>query len=122
MKTEEQITAEFRSRIRNRRDGFEAAQERVHREITAERRRSRFTIIPAGRLARIAALLVLGLGAFFAWQTMHRNGALPLCPHSAKVEKPKNPYVAGEGADFLEHPELYERICRCSPRYSGSLR
>jgi len=124
MKTEEQITTEFKKRVRNRRNGFEAAQKRVRNEICAERRRERFVLISIPRpLRAAAALLILGTGTFFAWQLMHRRSEPLLCPHSAKAEPPteKSPYIANEESEIF-NPELYDRICYCAPRYSGSLR
>ena len=56
MKTEEQIQAEFKEHVRNRRDGFEAAQERIRNEICAARRRKRLVLIP--RPLRAAAALL----------------------------------------------------------------
>jgi len=120
MKTEEQIQAEFKEHVRNRRDGFEAAQERIRNEICAARRRKRLVLIPRP-LRAAAALLILGLGIAFALSL--RNNDLPLCPHSANVEPPAeaSPYIADEESDIF-HPERTDRLCYCTPRYSGSLR
>ncbi len=117
MKTEEQISTEFKDRVHSRRDGFEAAQERVRAEIRAEQRRSRFVLV-SPPLRAAAALLVLGLGITFALSL--KSNDLPLCPHSAAVEKP-SPYIADEDSNIF-HPERYDRLCYCAPRYSGSLR
>jgi len=120
MKTEEQITTEFKEHIRNRHDGFETAQQRVCNEIGAARRRERFVLLPRP-LRAAAALLILGLGIYFALSL--KNNDLPLCPHSAKVEPPTevSPYVADEESEIF-NPDLYDRVCYCAPRYSGSLR
>jgi len=120
MKTEEQITTEFKEHVRNRRNGFEATQERVRNEICAARRRERLVLIPRP-LRAAAALLIIGLGITFALSL--KNNDLPICPHSAKVEIPKelSPYIADEESDIF-HPERYDRLCYCAPRYSGSLR
>jgi len=120
MKTEEQIQTEFKERVQNRRDGFEATQERVRDEICAARRRERLVLIPLP-LRAAAALLILGLGIPFALSL--KSNALPLCPHSANVNPPEelSPYIADEECDIF-HPERYDRLCYCAPRYSGSLR
>ena len=122
MKTEEQIQAEFKERIRNRSDGLEAAQARVRRQIQAEQRRERFVLISIPRpLRAAAALFIIGLGVYFALSLKTRD--LPLCPHSAKANPPADvsPYIADEESDIF-HPERYDRLCYCAPRYSGSLR
>ncbi len=120
MKTEEQITTEFKEHVHNRRDGFESTQERVRTEICAARRRERFVLIPRP-LRAAAALLIIGLGITFALS--HKSNDLPLCPHSAKVEQPAevSPYIADEESEIF-HPERHDRLCYCAPRYSGSLR
>jgi len=120
MKTEEQIQAEFKERVHNRRDGFEATRKRVRKEICAARRRERLVLI-SRPLRAAAALLILGLGFYFALSL--KNSNLPLCPHSAKIEKPEelSPHIADEESDIF-HPERYDRLCYCAPRYSGSLR
>ena len=120
MKTEEQITTEFKEHVHNRRDGFEATQERIRNEICAARRRERLVFIPRP-LRAAAALLILGLGVWFALSL--KSSDLPLCPHSAKVEQPEelSPYIADEESDIF-HPERTDRLCYCAPRYSGSLR
>lgn len=119
MKTEEQIQAELKKRIQSRRDGFDATQERVFAEIRAERRRNRFALI-LRPLRAAAALLIIGLGVYFALSLHHTE--LQICPHSANAEKPAvSPYIADDENDLF-HPERYDRICYCTPRYSGSLR
>lgn len=119
MKTEEQTQAEFKERVQNRRDGFEATQERIRNEICAARRQ-RFVLIPRP-LRAAAALLIIGLGVWFALSL--KTSDLPLCPHSAKAEPPKetSPYVADEESEIF-NADLYDRVCYCAPRYSGSLR
>ena len=120
MKTEEQITTEFKEHVRKSRDGFEATQECIRNEICAARRRERLVFIPRP-LRAAAALFIIGLGVYFARPL--KNNDLPICPHSAKVKPPAevSPYIADEESDIF-HPERYDRICYCAPRYSGSLR
>lgn len=118
MKTTEQRLKES---VDSRVDGLAEVRARLHREIAAERKRERFILISIPRPVRAAAALVaVGLGTFFLYQTTHKNCELPICPHSANVGKP-SPYIANEES-ILFHPERYDRICYCSPRYSGSLR
>lgn len=122
MKPIEQILKEA---VDSRTDGLAKVRARLHREIAAERRREQFILLSIPRPVRAAAALVaVGLGTFFIWHLTHKTCALPLCPHAVAAEPAtgKNPYIAGQGADFLEHPERYDRICYCRPRYSGSLR
>ncbi len=126
MKTEEQIKTEIKENIRNRRDGFETVQERVFSESRAEQRRQRFVLIPRP-LRAAAALLIIGLGVWFALSL--RDNDLPLCPHSAKVEPPKetSPYVADEESKIfnadLYDPRLLLRpsLLRQPPLSNGSV-
>jgi hypothetical protein len=124
MTTDKKIQSELKDRIRNRRDGFEPAQERVLAEIRAERRREQFTLLSIPRPVRAAAALAaVGLGSLLIWNALHSEYKRPLCPHSAKVAPTEVPtdYIATEDNDIF-HPERYNRICYCAPRYSGSLR
>ncbi|NOU36507.1 MAG: hypothetical protein HOO88_07035 [Kiritimatiellaceae bacterium] len=122
MKTTEQRLQES---VDNRNDGLAEVRARLHREIAAERLRGRFILFTIPRpLRAAAALAVIGLGTFLLWQTTHKNCALPLCPHSAKIESAERFIASGKAVpeDFILNPERYDRICHCSPRYSGSLR
>jgi hypothetical protein len=122
MKTIEQRLTES---VDGRNDGLAEVRARLHREIAAEHRRERFVLFTIPRpLRAVAALAVIGLGTFLLWQTAHKNCALPLCPHSAKVEGAQRFIACGKASpkDFILNPERYDRICRCSPRYSGNLR
>ncbi len=122
MKTTEQRIKES---VDGRADGLAEVRARLHREIAAERRRERFILISIPRPVRAAAaLVVVGLGTFFIWQMIHKSCELPLCPHAAKVEGVQRFIASGKAVpeDFVLNPERYDRICHCSPRYSGSLR
>lgn len=122
MKTTEQ---RLKDSVDSRTDGLSEVRARLHREIAAERRRERFILISIPRPVRAAAALVIvGLGTFFLWQVTHKKCALPLCPHTAKAEGVQRFIASGKAvpADFVLNPERYDRICHCSPRYSGSLR
>jgi hypothetical protein len=119
MKQEKNIRQGFASRIRSRRDGFEETQLRIRAEIRAERRRARFWLL-ARPLAAAAALLVISSGTFIVGRQVVASRALPpLCPHAANV-KPHVPVtrVVLQIREIMKH----DRICCCSPRYSGSLR
>jgi hypothetical protein len=122
MKTTEQRLKET---VDSRADGRAEVRVRLHREIAAERRRDRFVLISIPRLVRTAtALAAVGLGTFFFYPAAHQNCELPLCPHAAKVEDVQRFIASGKAVpeDFILNPERYDRICHCSPRYSGSLR
>ncbi len=120
MKTEEQIAKKLKEHIHNQRAGLEATQERIHNEICAARRRERLVLIPRP-LRAAAALLMIGLGFYFALS--HKKNDLPICPHSAKAEQTQknSPYIANEESEIF-HLDRIDRICHCAPRYSGSLR
>jgi hypothetical protein len=127
MKDENMKTTEQRLKdaVDSRSGGLTEVRARLHREIAAERRRERFILISIPRPVRAAAALVaVGLGTFLLWQMTHRNCELPLCPHAAKVEGVQRFIASGKAVpeDFILNPERYDRICHCSPRYSGSLR
>jgi len=117
MKNSKQVEEEFRTRVRSRHDGFEAVHMRVQSEIHAAQRRNVFTCIPIP-LRAAAALLMLSAGIVTAWMVLSRNRNLPLCPHAANVEAPP-----AEPAVITAIRQLNKnRVCYCSPRYSGSLR
>ena len=122
MKTVEQRLKES---VDEQTDGLTEVRARLHREIAAERLRERFTLISVPRpLRAAAALAVVGLGTFFIWQAAHKNCALPVCPHTAKAEGVNRFIASGKAVpkDFILNPERYDRVCACTPRYSGSLR
>ena len=121
MNTEEQIKAEFKRRAQHHLDGFNEVQDRVFAEIRAEQRRRRFLLLLSPLIAA-AAMLVVGVGIHFALSLNQKD--LPLCPHSAKVEPPATvpTRTLNEEKEELFHLRAGERICSCSPRYSGSLR
>jgi hypothetical protein len=122
MKTIEQRLTES---VDSQNNGLADARARLHNEIAEERRRERFVLFTITRPLRAAAAsAVIGLGTLLLWQTTHKNCALPLCPHSAKVEGAERFIASGKATpeDFVLNPERYHRICYCSPRYSGSLR
>ena len=110
--------------IDGRTDGIADLQQRLRREIAAERRRSRFIFSLPRPLLAVAASLTLAMGAYILWQCMQNDDTLPVCPHAAKEtpEKQLTPPGGRFGEDFILHPERYDRICHCSPRYSGNLR
>ncbi len=117
MKNSRQIEEAFRTRVRSRRDGFEAVHMRVQAEIHAAQKRSFFTCIPIP-LRAAAALLILSAGIVTGWMVLSTNRNLPLCPHAANAEAPP-----AEPAVITAIRELNKnRVCYCSPRYSGSLR
>jgi hypothetical protein len=117
MKNKDQMKQEFRTRVRSRRDGFEPLQARIQSEIHAARRRNRFVLI-SRPLRAAAALLIVSTGILFTWKQLSGNKTLPLCPHSASVEaSPLEPVFITQLRELNKN-----RICHCSPRYSGSLR
>lgn len=122
MKSIEQCLKES---VDGRKDGLPAMRARLHREIAAERRRSRFFIhaVPVP-LRAAAALAVAGLGVVFLLRMLNAENDLPLCPHAAKAEGVKRFIASGKAMpeDFIYNPEKYDRICHCSPRYSGNMR
>ena len=122
MKTTEQRLKET---VDSRNDGLSEVRARLHREIAAERRHERFILISIPRPVRAAAAVAaIGLGTFFLWQVTHKNCELPLCPHAAKVEGVQRFIASGKAVpkNFILNPDRYDRICHCSPHYSGSLR
>jgi len=117
MKNKENMKQEFKTRVRSRRDGFEPLQSRIQSEIHSAQRRNRFVLI-FRPLRAAAALLIVSTGILFAWKQILRTKTLPLCPHCVNIEAPLH-----EPAFITQLRRLNKnRICHCSPRYSGSLR
>lgn len=122
MKTVEQM---LRQASDERRDGLDDVRKRIHREIAAEKRRKQFVFKSIPRPVRAAAAMAAaGLGTYFLWQAIHPHRSLPPCPHSASSEETERFIASGHAIpeDFILNPERYDRICHCSPRYSGSMR
>lgn len=93
--------------------------DRLRIAIEAERcgeRRRRWLRKGVGTVLRAAAGLLLAAGLVILWRRSAMLGEVIICPHGTGAR-------ASEGlAGFLRNPDNFQRVCRCSPLYSGNLR
>jgi len=96
-----------------------AGLDRVREALAAERRREMRGMNWRRRMgifAGAAAALACAAGVAILLHravTMHE---VVICPHGDQAE------AAGSLREFLRNPDNFQRVCRCTPLYSGSLR
>lgn len=96
-----------------------AGLDRVREALAGERRREMRGMIwrrRMGMVARVAAGLVCAAGVAILVRRAVTLHEVVICPHGDQAE------VAGSLREFLRNPDNFQRVCRCTPLYSGSLR
>lgn len=97
-----------------------AGGERLRAALAAERRREDGNG-RIGLLLRIAAVLLLGIGACLFLPRSLSPGGVVVCPHgTSDIEKDET--LPETLRAFLKNPDNFRRVCQCRPLYSGSQR